>query len=807
MDSPAETPPNSIQPGTVVGPYTITRKIGAGGMGEVYLASESKLNRRVALKVIIPGKEGEGDMVKRFQAEGRALASINHKNVVSVFAVDQIDQFHYIAMEYVEGRSLNDLCLNIVWPANEAAPIFLQMLEGVQALHEKNIIHRDLKPHNIIYEKSSVVKIIDLGIAKVFNDVNVTSHTVTGMMVGTLQYMAPEVVRGGTATALADIWSLGAIFYQMLMGTPLIKGSNHVEYFASHANMRVAFPPAIAPHIPAEMQTIVSKMCSKETAMRYKSIAEIIVDLKKYEEMFPNQGQWIYNNYARDIKNLSSVKQKLLAAGRSEFTTKQVIFQALIENSMNKLADVDPDKTVDFKAEGAEEITDKSLTVAISKVTAIMPIKRMQEKRSNFSAIAGAVAVLVLLAGGYWYWDNNKPAPAPVVIAPSPRPAVAANPAPTTPAPAEVKPEEPARAMVTGRMPLPKKNSDDEMAEQILAETKQAKAAPIVPPPVAVAAPKKVEPKEVPLVAPKIEAAELKLVLIAQPSADGRGPSAQVEVKNPPTFEWEKIPRNREYNFQIAGDQGFDKPVVDEVLEANFFQWAAAKPGNYRWRVQSVDNKGRKSPFSETGSINMTVEPTHLPADSRNEVSVVSPGALAAQPAMIPVKWPPSVFAHGYEVAISSDSSFNSIDMTTNVKVPEAKIGFTDSGTKFIRVTVVDNKGRSISSASNVMRIEVKAVQSIPAPNIVAPPANAKLMVKGKPGPVLLVWSKVDKVETYEMQLSNRQDFSSLVFSKSQKANQLVLKQVLPEGVIYWRIRANTPSSQSAWSTGQFEVR
>ncbi|MGZ3723252.1 MAG: serine/threonine-protein kinase, partial [Bdellovibrionales bacterium] len=185
-----------------IGPYKIIRAIGSGGMGEVYLASEERLGRNVALKVITPELANNASTLRRFETEGRTLAMINHKNVVSVYAIDYIDGFHFIAMEYIEGRSLSSLLRNLAFPANEAAALFTQLADGLAALHDKNVIHRDLKPHNIIFQKDSVVKIIDLGIAKSFNDTNI-SATTAGMMVGTIQYLAPEITLGRQATALS----------------------------------------------------------------------------------------------------------------------------------------------------------------------------------------------------------------------------------------------------------------------------------------------------------------------------------------------------------------------------------------------------------------------------------------------------------------------------------------------------------------------------------------------------------------------------------------------------------------------------
>ena len=181
----------SLANGTELGAYTIVRLIGRGGMGEVYEAQENRLQRRVALKVIAPAKagmHGEVDLVRRFLQEARTLAQVNHPNVVTIYSIDRIKDVQFIAMEFVDGAPFKDLFSLLVLSADEAAPIFLQLLEGLRSLHDMRILHRDIKPHNLMIRPNGQVKILDFGIAKRLGD---RSHdnTTVGVVVGTLAYM------------------------------------------------------------------------------------------------------------------------------------------------------------------------------------------------------------------------------------------------------------------------------------------------------------------------------------------------------------------------------------------------------------------------------------------------------------------------------------------------------------------------------------------------------------------------------------------------------------------------------------------
>ena len=279
----------SIPNGTELGAYTIVRLIGRGGMGEVYEAYEHRLQRRVALKVISPakaGSHGEVDLVRRFLQEARTLAQVNHPNVVTIYSIDRVNDVQFIAMEYVDGASFKDLYALFALSAVEAAPIFIQLLEGLRALHDNKILHRDIKPHNLMMRPNGQIKILDFGIAKRLND-REREQTTVGVVVGTLSYLPPEVLYGTPATVRSDLWSMGAIFYEALVGQPLVSLSSIKVKGVRAGDSDVIFPQDCLAWVPPEMRAIVSKMSDRVPDHRYANCAEVIEALKDFQHSYP----------------------------------------------------------------------------------------------------------------------------------------------------------------------------------------------------------------------------------------------------------------------------------------------------------------------------------------------------------------------------------------------------------------------------------------------------------------------------------------------------------------------------------------
>ena len=216
--------------GSRVGPYEIVSILGAGGMGEVYRARDSRLNRDVAVKVVRPAVINDVDRVARFHREAQLLAALNHPNVAQIHGVEDADGHRAIVMELVEGPTLADRLHAGPLPLDEALPIARQIVEALEAAHATGIIHRDLKPGNIKVRADGTVKVLDFGLAKALEPDGVTGAgstssptismhaTAAGIILGTAAYMSPEQARGRPVDKRADVWAFGAVFYEMLTG-------------------------------------------------------------------------------------------------------------------------------------------------------------------------------------------------------------------------------------------------------------------------------------------------------------------------------------------------------------------------------------------------------------------------------------------------------------------------------------------------------------------------------------------------------------------------------------------------------------
>ncbi len=218
----------ALQPGTTLGPYTVTAKIGEGGMGEVYRARDTKLERDVALKVLPQAFTDDPDRLARFEREAKVLASLNHPNIGHIYGLEEAEGTKALVLELIDGPTLADRIKQGSIPLDEALPIAKQIAEALEAAHEKGIIHRDLKPANIKVKDDGMVKVLDFGLAKAL-DPSPTgdpseSPTLTaaatrmGVIMGTAAYMSPEQACGNPVDRRGDIWALGCVLYEMVTG-------------------------------------------------------------------------------------------------------------------------------------------------------------------------------------------------------------------------------------------------------------------------------------------------------------------------------------------------------------------------------------------------------------------------------------------------------------------------------------------------------------------------------------------------------------------------------------------------------------
>jgi serine/threonine-protein kinase len=264
-----------------IGPYVIREQLGRGGMGAVYLAEHLDLHRRVAVKILAPGKgEDQKLALERFLREARASASLDHPNIVRTFDVARAAQTPYIVMEYVDGETLQHVVDRAgALPYAVAAEHIAQAASGLQHAHEKGLVHRDIKPANLMRDRTGVIKLLDLGLARTDSARDKLTEVLDeGAVVGTADYISPEQAMNGTVDCRADIYSLGATFFTLVTGKVPFEG-NTTQKLIQH-QMRVP-PPLheVMPDIPRELSAVVSRMLAKKPADRYQSAAEVIAAL------------------------------------------------------------------------------------------------------------------------------------------------------------------------------------------------------------------------------------------------------------------------------------------------------------------------------------------------------------------------------------------------------------------------------------------------------------------------------------------------------------------------------------------------
>src|SRR5262245_15021335 len=235
-----------LTPGVRLGPYEVLLLLGTGGMGEVYKARDTKLNRDVALKVLPDAFALDPERLARFKREAQVLASLNHPHIAAIYGFEDSDSMHALALELVEGPTLADRIAGGRIPLDEALPMARQIADALEAAHEQGIVHRDLKPANIKLRADGTVKVLDFGLAKalepagamspgVTNSPTITSPAMTqmGVILGTAAYMSPEQARGGTVDRRADLWAFGAVLYEMLTGARAFEGATISDTLAS----------------------------------------------------------------------------------------------------------------------------------------------------------------------------------------------------------------------------------------------------------------------------------------------------------------------------------------------------------------------------------------------------------------------------------------------------------------------------------------------------------------------------------------------------------------------------------------------
>ena len=298
--------------------YEIIKKIGDGGMAFVYKAKDILLNRIVAVKVLRPEFVDDDEFLGKFKREAEAVASLSHPNIVNVYDVGEDGKVHYIVMEYIDGQNLKEIIKNEgTLDEYTALDITKQIAMALSAAHKKGIIHRDIKPHNIlISNEGRVVKVADFGIAKAVSNSTMTN---IGSIIGSVHYFSPEQAKGKFVSNNADLYSLGIVLYEMIIGKVPFRGDSPISIALQHINDEIEFTSEEQINIPQSVRTIIKKLTEKSSVDRYQSAEEVIEDIEYICDKLAilDNGKLLYSGSIEDL--LKSVQGKIYEA---RFNTK-----------------------------------------------------------------------------------------------------------------------------------------------------------------------------------------------------------------------------------------------------------------------------------------------------------------------------------------------------------------------------------------------------------------------------------------------------------------------------------------------------
>jgi len=316
----------TLTAGTKLGRYEIRSKIGEGGMGEVYLALDTKLDRRVALKILPAEVAAHPDRMRRFVQEAKTASALNHPGIITIYEIEQIDSVNLIATEFIDGDTLRESVKNGPLKLGEVLEVAIQTASALAAAHAAGIVHRDIKPENIMLRRDGIVKVLDFGLAKLAERLPADSvdteaktkglvQTEPGVVMGTVAYMSPEQARGLAVDARTDIFSLGVAIYEMVTGKAPFGGATRSDLIVA---LLERDPPPLArftPEAPAELERLVMKTLAKDRDERYQTAKDLLIDLKRLKQKLDVAAE-IERSSAPEVKGAGGESQPAHALER-----------------------------------------------------------------------------------------------------------------------------------------------------------------------------------------------------------------------------------------------------------------------------------------------------------------------------------------------------------------------------------------------------------------------------------------------------------------------------------------------------------
>ncbi len=347
----------NIEKDTIINQYKVISAIGKGGMGEVFLAQDTKLNRKVAIKFLNEELSGDSEKLNRFIQEAQATSALNHPNILTVYGIDSFEDSHYIATEFIEGETLREsLNKRESIPLSRVLKIAVQVAEALAAAHQAGIIHRDIKPENIMVRPDGLVKVLDFGLAKLVEKQNeqldtegetrAQVKTAPGMIMGTVQYMPPEQTRGKATDERSDIWSLGCVLYEMLAGKAPFSGETIADLIAEIVKGHPVPLGKLVTNIPERLEEIVAKTLEKDPDERYQTVKDLLIDLRRLNKKIEldlelNRSQSPVSNRLSDSENIATVAlpgASDTGAGQMTLSGTQAVTSAIKQNKFGTAA-------------------------------------------------------------------------------------------------------------------------------------------------------------------------------------------------------------------------------------------------------------------------------------------------------------------------------------------------------------------------------------------------------------------------------------------------------------------------------------
>src|SRR5512133_3977086 len=266
------------------GRYKVVRKLGTGGMANVYLAEDQELGRRVAIKILDDRHASDDQFVERFRREAKNAAALSHPNIVSIYDRGEAEGTYYIAMEYLDGRTLKELLVRFGPPPIRIAVGYTrQILSGLAFAHRFGLVHRDIKPHNALVDSAGHVKVTDFGIARS----GTSQMTEAGSIIGTAQYLSPEQARGANVDTTSDLYSMGVVLYEMLTGKVPFTGDTPLEIAMKHLSEVPVPPSEKRADVPEDLDNVVLRALAKDPEDRYQTAEDMAADLARVQRGLP----------------------------------------------------------------------------------------------------------------------------------------------------------------------------------------------------------------------------------------------------------------------------------------------------------------------------------------------------------------------------------------------------------------------------------------------------------------------------------------------------------------------------------------